>query len=67
MSNIIGSIGNIIGNMSNKLIQCSNKDCGHKEPVSGVEYLYKGKIMVGRDEAVLCPICGHQTFLIDDK
>lgn len=49
------------------IIKCVNKDCGHKEPTSGVEWMREGRAINDQGYTVLCPICNCQTILIDDK
>jgi hypothetical protein len=49
------------------VIKCVNKDCNHKEPASGREYMYKGRAVVDKERDVLCPICNCGTILINDK
>ena len=51
----------------NNMIKCVDKDCGHKEPASGDERMYKGRAVTGQGYMVLCQICNCQTILIDDK
>jgi hypothetical protein len=54
------------GNMKS-IIKCVDKDCGHKEPASGGERLYRGRTVNELGNMVLCSICNSQTILIDDK
>lgn len=49
------------------MIKCANKDCNHKEPASGREYMHKGKAVTDQAQTVLCPICGCETILVGDK
>lgn len=49
------------------IIRCCNKDCKHEEPARGVELVNKGVVINGQGYMVLCPICNHQTILVDDK
>ncbi len=54
------------------ILKCVNKDCGHKEPMSGtdinnIELTRKGIVITERGDMVLCPICNCRTILIDDR
>lgn len=49
------------------IVKCVNKDCGHREPASGRERMYKGRAVTDQTQTILCPICNCQTVLIGDK
>ncbi len=54
------------------LIKCVNEDCGHVEPASGREWMYKTasgvkRAVTGQGYMVLCSVCNCQTILIEDK